>query len=97
MLVGRNVHGRNGSSRDVGGGAGRRSRGLTAAHEVADRGFDVTVLERRAAFGGKARSIPVPGSGTAGREDLPAEHGFRFVPGFYRHIPDTMAPIPHRI
>ena len=39
--------------------------------------------------------MPVPGSGTGGRADLPAEHGFRFFPGFYRHLPDTMARIPH--
>src|SRR5688572_1007650 len=55
--------------------------GLSAAHELADRGFAVTVYERKA-LGGKARSIPVPGSGTGGRPDLPAEHGFRFFPGF---------------
>ena len=34
------------------------------------------------------------GSGTDGRGDLPAEHGFRFFPGFYRHLPDTMKRIP---
>ncbi|MBF6333399.1 hydroxysqualene dehydroxylase [Nocardia transvalensis] len=67
--------------------------GLTAAHELAERGFDVTVYERRA-LGGKARSIPVPGSGRDGRPDLPGEHGFRFFPGFYKHIPDTMRRIP---
>ncbi|MGW5516640.1 hydroxysqualene dehydroxylase [Nocardia africana] len=67
--------------------------GLTAAHELAERGFDVTVYERRA-LGGKARSIPVPGSGRDGRPDLPGEHGFRFFPGFYHHIPDTMRRIP---
>ena len=38
--------------------------------------------------------MPVPGSGTGGRADLPAEHGFRFFPGFYRHLPDTMRRIP---
>ena len=75
----------------LGGGVG----GLSAAHELAERGFDVTVYEARDAFGGKARSMPVPGSGTGGRADLPAEHGFRFFPGFYRHLPDTMARIPH--
>ncbi|MEV6431046.1 FAD-dependent oxidoreductase [Nocardia sp. NPDC051463] len=67
--------------------------GLTAAHELAERGFQVTVYERRA-LGGKARSIPVPGTGSAGRPDLPGEHGFRFFPGFYQHIPDTMRRIP---
>ncbi|WP_084532777.1 FAD-dependent oxidoreductase [Nocardia fusca] len=67
--------------------------GLTAAHELAERGFEVTVYERRA-LGGKARSMPVPGTGTEGRPDLPGEHGFRFFPGFYQHIPDTMRRIP---
>src|SRR5215207_3917168 len=74
----------------LGGGVG----GLSAAHELAERGFEVTVYEARAELGGKARSMPVPGSGTGGRADLPAEHGFRFFPGFYRHLPDTMARIP---
>ncbi|RJO77971.1 FAD-dependent oxidoreductase [Nocardia panacis] len=67
--------------------------GLTAAHELSERGFQVTVYERRA-LGGKARSIPVPGTAAAGRPELPGEHGFRFFPGFYRHIPDTMRRIP---
>ncbi len=69
----------------LGGGVG----GLTAAHELADRGFDVTVYERRDAnaFGGKARPMPVPGSGTGGREDLPAEHGFRFFRARCRRAP----------
>ena len=68
--------------------------GLSAAHELAERGFSVTVCEARELPGGKARSFPVPGSGTDGRGDLPAEHGFRFFPGFYRHLPDTMARVP---
>ncbi|MFD4292274.1 FAD-dependent oxidoreductase [Rhodococcus sp. NPDC058505] len=67
--------------------------GLTAAHELAERGFDVTVHEPTA-LGGKARSITAPGTGTGGRGDLPGEHGFRFFPGFYQHIPDTMQRIP---
>lgn len=67
--------------------------GLTAAHELAERGFEVTVYERRA-LGGKARSMGVPGTGTDGRPDLPGEHGFRFFPGFYQHVPDTMRRIP---
>lgn len=67
--------------------------GLTAAHELAERGFDVTVYEPKA-FGGKARSIPDPDTGRSGRQDLPGEHGFRFFPGFYQHIPETMARIP---
>src|ERR1051325_10232374 len=68
--------------------------GLTAAHELGERGYDVVVLEQRDIPGGKARSLPVPGSATGGRADLPAEHGFRFFPAFYQHIPDTMRRIP---
>src|SRR3954465_4164438 len=68
----------------LGGGVG----GLSAAQELAERGVAVTVYERRAAAGGKARSVLAPGSG------FPGEHGFRFFPGFYRHLPDTMARIP---
>lgn len=68
--------------------------GLSAAHELVERGFDVTVYEMREVFGGKARSMPVPNSGTGKRKDLPAEHGFRFFPGFYQHLTDTMQRIP---
>lgn len=32
--------------------------GLSAAHELAERGFEVTVLEGRDVAGGKARSFP---------------------------------------
>lgn len=76
----------------LGGGVG----GLSAAHELVRCGFRVTVYEARdcLGFGGKARSMPVPGSGTDGNPDLPAEHGFRFFPGFYRHVTDTMKGIP---
>ncbi|MFG2248039.1 FAD-dependent oxidoreductase, partial [Spirillospora sp. NPDC048823] len=72
-----------------GGGMG----GLSTAHELAERGFEVTIYERKT-WGGKNRSIPVPGTGTAGRKDLPGEHGFRFFPGFYQNLPDTMSRIP---
>ncbi|WP_254762622.1 hydroxysqualene dehydroxylase [Natrinema marinum] len=70
----------------LGGGIG----GLTAAHELAERGVDVTVYEANDRFGGKARSMPI--------SDEPAplhgEHGFRFFPAFYRHVIDTMERIP---
>src|SRR5260370_42310424 len=69
--------------------------GLTAAQELIERGFNVEVYERQEQCGGKARSITEDGSGTSGRKDLPGEHGFRFFPGFYRHIPDTMRRIPY--
>src|SRR5918997_6709906 len=69
--------------------------GLSAAHELIERGFEVVVLETRSEPGGKARSFPFPGSGSEGRPPLPGEHGFRFFPGFYRHLPDTMRRIPY--
>ncbi len=68
--------------------------GLSAAHELIERGFDVDVYERRSIFGGKARSMPVPGSATGDHKPLPGEHGFRFFPSFYRHLKDTMRRIP---
>lgn len=67
--------------------------GLAAAHELVERGFEVTVYERKA-LGGKARSIPVAGTAAGGRHDLPGEHGFRFFPGFYHHVPDSMRRTP---
>ena len=67
--------------------------GLAAAHELVERGFSVTVYEPTA-LGGKARSIPVPGSASGGRAELPGEHGFRFFPGFYHHVPDSMRRTP---
>ncbi|WP_372404291.1 FAD-dependent oxidoreductase [Streptomyces luteireticuli] len=68
--------------------------GLTAAHELAERGFEVTVYERRSVPGGKARSLYVPHSGTGGRRGLPGEHGHRGVFGFYHNLPDTLRRIP---
>src|SRR6516162_3652102 len=68
--------------------------GLSAAHELAERGFDVAVYEAKPIWGGKARSMGKPGSGIGGRRNLPGEHGFRFFPGFYKHLPDTMKRIP---
>jgi uncharacterized protein with NAD-binding domain and iron-sulfur cluster len=91
--------------------------GMSAAHELIERGFEVEVYEWGDIAGGKARSIPVlePGNNDVGgrvfekapstSEDqvnrqgrlpwLPGEHGFRFFPGFYRHIIDTMDRIPY--
>ncbi len=72
----------------LGGGVG----GLTAAHELAERGFDVTVYEANNRLGGKASSFRHEPSG--GGRPLPAEHGFRYVPGFYRNLRDTLSRIP---
>jgi geranylgeranyl pyrophosphate synthase/uncharacterized protein with NAD-binding domain and iron-sulfur cluster len=87
----------------IGGGVA----GMSAAHELIERGFEVVVLERREIAGGKARSVPVidDGVGTSGHEladtgassiehHLPGEHGFRFFPGFYKHVIDTMSRTP---
>lgn len=84
--------------------------GLSAAHELIDRGFEVEIFERQRIPGGKARSLPAVGASIgrpvqAGsrvrslasecvRPPLPGEHGFRFFPGFYKHIVDTMTRIP---
>lgn len=76
----------------LGGGVG----GLSAAQELAERGFAVTVYEAAPCFGGKARSYRVPGTGHDGRADLPGEHGHRVFAGFYRHLDDTMRRIPFR-
>ena len=73
----------------VGGGVA----GLSAAHELAERGFEVHVYERKAVFGGKARSVEFTPKGTQGIT-LQGEHGFRFFPGFYQHVTDTMKRIP---
>ena len=74
----------------VGGGVA----GLTAAHELAARDFSVTVVDRNDSFGGKAKSTTVRKNGVDG---YPAEHGFRFFPGWYRHLPDTLSRIPIRV
>jgi uncharacterized protein with NAD-binding domain and iron-sulfur cluster len=71
--------------------------GMSAAHELVERGFEVVVFERRDIAGGKARSVPVSDDGerTSGHQlagnaggslghRLPGEHGFRFFPGFYK-------------
>lgn len=70
--------------------------GMSAAHELMERGFQVEVFEKKTIPGGKARSIPVPDSGTDGRQNLPGEHGFRFFPRFYKHVTDTMKRIPYK-
>ena len=69
--------------------------GLSAAHELVQRGFQVSVYERKDAFGGKARSLSGQAVSTPALGEMPGEHGFRFFPGFYRHLPDTMSRIPY--
>jgi uncharacterized protein with NAD-binding domain and iron-sulfur cluster len=83
--------------------------GLSAAHELIERGFSVRVFEMRDVPGGKARSVVVPSTvprqnigpvhlgrlAAPTRRDLPGEHGFRFFPRFYKHVIDTMERIPY--
>jgi len=68
--------------------------GLSAAHELIERGFEVFVYELKNIPGGKARSINVPDTASDGRRSLPGEHGFRFFPRFYKHVTNTMSRIP---
>ena len=75
----------------LGGGVG----GMSAAHELVERGFDVDVYEKQSHYvGGKARSVDAENTAEGGRKPLPGEHGFRFFPGFYKHVTDTMKRIP---
>jgi uncharacterized protein with NAD-binding domain and iron-sulfur cluster len=76
----------------VGGGVA----GLSAAQELKQRGFCVEIYERRPILGGKARSRTLSKADRVVPElvGLPSEHGFRFFPGFYRHLIDTMRRIP---
>ena len=74
----------------IGGGIA----GLTAAHELLERGYDVAVYERTDTIGGKAWSFSKVGTGRDGRKDYPAEHGFRFFLGWYHHMFDTLRRIP---
>jgi uncharacterized protein with NAD-binding domain and iron-sulfur cluster len=60
--------------------------GLSAAQELAQRGFAVEIWEASGAVGGRAKSRIVDG--------LPTEHGFHFFPAFYRHLRDTLARVP---
>jgi uncharacterized protein with NAD-binding domain and iron-sulfur cluster len=67
--------------------------GLTAAQELTERGFDVTVYEANDRVGGKARSMPVDEA--AGDDGLLGEHGFRFFPAYYRNVVETTErPVP---
>lgn len=83
--------------------------GLTAAHELAERGFEVTVVEAQppangepqVQVGGVARTqwhAPQPFEAQPSPPGLstavPGEHGYRLFPSFYRHVFDTMRRTP---
>ncbi len=74
----------------LGGGVG----GMTAAHELVERGYEVEVYDLGDLPGGKAKSM-YHGSAVGPHGRLPAEHGFRFFPGWYKHIDDSMKRTPY--
>ncbi len=68
--------------------------GLTVAHELRCRGYDVKVYEKRTEreVGGKARTQYWNSSSGGG--ELRGEHGFRFFPAFYALLDETLKRIP---
>ena len=67
--------------------------GLSAAHELGERGFAVEVFEKKPLFGGKARGLRFRARPQALAGICPAN----MVSGssrFLRHLPDTMSRIP---
>ena len=83
------------SRHDAGGDPRRRRRRpdrRARARRARLRGRRARGARRSPAARRAASRCPAPATG--GRADLPAEHGFRFFPGFYRHVPDTMRRIP---
>jgi 15-cis-phytoene desaturase len=68
--------------------------GMTVAHELMERGYEVMILEQGLSPGGKAATqYPWKKFGDQ-LIQVPAEHGFRLFPSFYRHVIDTMERIP---
>src|SRR5436189_4967196 len=68
--------------------------GLTAAHELVERGYEVHVYEASFQPGGKAATQYPCLKVKKEPVTLPAEHGFRLFPSFYTHVIDTMSRIP---
>lgn len=59
--------------------------GLTVAHELVEKGFDVTVYEKDDSLGGMAKSK---------RNNIPSEHSWRAYAKFYYNAIDIMKRIP---
>src|SRR3954463_5268041 len=74
--------------------------GMTVAHELMIRDFDVTVIEKGMFPGGKAATqypwldFGISDERSSGLIQVPAEPGFLFFPSFYRHVIDPMERIP---
>ena len=69
------------------------SAGLSAAHELAERGFEVTVYEAQPDLGGKARSMP-SGWGTAAAPTCPPSTAFASSPASIATCPTRCAASP---
>src|SRR5438067_11763645 len=74
----------------LGGGVG----GLSAAHELIERDFDVSVYERRDVIGGKVRRLSVPSPGPDGRKDFAGGLGFCCFSSFYPQLADILKLTP---
>jgi cytochrome b involved in lipid metabolism len=61
--------------------------GLTAAHELVEKGFEVEVYEKGTVAGGMARS-------TRTAKDIPSEHSWRGYGPFYYNTFEIMSRIP---
>jgi len=61
--------------------------GLTVAHELVEKGFDVDVYEKDSIAGGMARS-------TRTQEGIPSEHSWRGYAPFYYNTFEIMSRIP---
>ena len=61
--------------------------GLTAAHELVEKGFKVTIYEKDSLVGGMARSNRT-------KENVPTEHSWRGYAPFYYNTFDIMKRIP---
>lgn len=64
----------------------REENRLSSSAEVASRERDILLVEGLKAFRVEVR--------VEGRGVVPGEHGFRYFPGFYRHLFDTMRRTP---
>jgi uncharacterized protein with NAD-binding domain and iron-sulfur cluster len=68
--------------------------GLTAAHELLVRGFEVEIYESAPELGGLAKTQWHEQVLDGEKLRLPGEHGFRLFPSFYRHVGDSMRRTP---
>jgi len=68
--------------------------GLTAAHELSHRGFEVYVFEKNTIIGGMARSAKISASHQNSLTGLPAEYSWRGYGAKYFNLLDLLKTIP---